>query len=168
MHAVASTLSTFGVWVTMQKRTTPQFGCNFSIPSSEVPKDSWWRDRACHSDRVALSGVRSAALIPAKALQALSRQGYPSTWSCCQVSEAFGCPCEAAGVCHQQGWSHSTGQHSVHAWHRGGSAGGTPQGPWQHSLCPSCPLPLPCRAERALARTAATCSSAVRTWLPDF
>lgn len=133
-HAVASTLSTFCVWVTTQKRTTPQFGCNFSIPPSEVPKDSWWRDRACQSDHVALSGVRTAALIPAKALQALSRQGYPSTWSCCQVSEACGCPCEAAGVCHQQGWSHSTGQQSVHAGTERAVLVALPRGPGS-TLC---------------------------------
>lgn len=44
------------------------------------------------SDHVAPVCVRNAGLIPANALQALWRQCYTTTWTCCQVHPAFVCP----------------------------------------------------------------------------
>lgn len=132
--------------------------------------------QVCQSHHVAPTCVRSAGLIPANALQC-----YITTWNCCQV-RPLGAPvlleeCTASrGDPSVQGRDQLIpAQPGTQAWGavgaclaQWGSAGESPQLPWQHSLCLSCHLPLLGMAEHALARTAATWSFAMRTWLPDF
>lgn len=116
--------------------------------------------RVCQSDHVALTCVRSAGLIPTSIVEAALYQHLELL-----PGEAFGYPCAAAGVVISRGSPTVPPELGGSRW---GQCWWHSSGALAAPSVPKLPLPLPRRAEHALAGTAATWSLAMRTWLSDF